>query len=556
MVTLGLHAFTHDSAAALLVDGRLAAFAQEERLSRRKGDGRFPGRAIRFCLEDAEIDAASVDRVVLPFRPGVGSIRRFAYHLRRPGSGLPAAGKLIGRGLANLGIRGRLQELGINAPLARTDHHLAHARAAFMASGFESAAILVIDGVAEAWSGAAFLARRRPKPVYTCVSRIPFPESLGLIYAAVTEHLGFQHNREEGTVMAMAAAGSGDLIAPMARACRLEEDRLRLDGSLFDFGGRWTTRAFARRFGPPRNPSEEITDRHFALARAVQSLVENVAAAMARQVIRKSGEHRLCLSGGLALNPSLNSAVGRGSEAAEFFLLPIGGDAGTALGGAFAFEADPEWRLEHAFFGSFSTQDAIDQALSDSGLSPVASGPDAAERTARLLAEGAIGACFSGRSELGPRALGHRSILADPRREESRTRLNTVIKQREAFRPFAPAILLKAAPAFFPGLGESPFMLRTWEVAQEFRDRIPAVLHVDGTARPQTVTEDDASGLAEILRTFEKITGLPILLNTSLNRRGEPLAEKPEDAMVIFKETGLDFLLIGHHLALRPGLNT
>ena len=551
MVTLGLHAFTHDSAAALVVDGRLQAFAQEERWSRVKGDGSFPAQAIAFCLRDAGIDAGAVDRVVLPFRPWIGAATRLAYQLRRPRHGLSAAFDLLMKGRGNLGLAQRLRDLGIQAPIRRSDHHEAHARAVFLASPFDSAAVLVVDGVAEAWSGASFVARRWPSPVFECRSRIPFPASLGLVYAAVTEHLGFRHNREEGKVMAMAASGADNLVAEFGRACRLESGRLMVDDTLFDFGGGWTTDRFADLFGPRRQPSEELRPRHFALANAVQTIAETITVEMARRLVEESGEKNLCLGGGLSLNPALNSAVVEGSGATNVYLLPVGGDAGTAIGGAFAFEADPDWRLVDAYWGSCPTSEEIDHALVAVGLEPSMVGAGVVPRTAELLAGGAIGGGFRGRSELGPRALGHRSILADPGRQDSRTRLNNLIKRRETFQPFAPCVLLDACETLFPGLGPSPFMLRTWPLAERFRARIPAVIHDDGTARVQTIFDGDGSGLAELLQAFEGHTGLQVLLNTSLNRRGEPLVECSEDAVAVFQETGLDFLVLEDRLVER-----
>ncbi len=551
MVTLGLHAFTHDSAAALVVDGRLAAFHQEERLSRIKGDGAFPASSIDFCLTDSGLEPKDIERVVLPFRPWVGAGARLAYQLRRPRHGFSAALDLMTRGSDNLGLSGRLRALGIRAPIVRTDHHQAHARAAFMASGLESAAILVVDGVAEAWSGASFVAHRLPTPTFECRGRIPFPASLGLIYAAVTEHLGFRHNREEGKVMAMAAEGNDEMIPAIRQICRLDGEKLRIDQACFDFGGHWTTRAFAKTFGPPRRPDEALRPEHFSLARAVQSTIEEITTTLARRLIESSGERRLCLTGGLALNPSLNGAVAAGCGADQVSLLPVGGDAGTAIGGALAFEADPDWRLTDPFWGSSPTVAEIDQALAATGLTPALSGPQVIDRTAQLLAGGAIGGWFRGRSEMGPRALGHRSILADPRNPDSRRRLNEDVKRREAFQPFAPCVLLEASEEIFPGLGPSPFMLRTSPVARAWRERIPAVVHTDGTARPQTVSDGDCSGLADLLKAFADRTGLPVLLNTSLNRRGEPLAESPEDALAIFLETGLDFLVLEDRLVER-----
>jgi carbamoyltransferase len=551
MIILGLHAFTHDSAAALVVDGRLVAFAQEERFSRRKNDGRFPRLAIDSCLAEANVTPSEVDRVALGFRPWVGALNRLAYQLRRPASGARAAWNLLAKGRNNLGLARLLRDVGIQAPITRMDHHACHAWASLAACDAEDAAVLVVDGVAEAWSGASFAARRRP-PGMECLQRIRFPASLGLVYAAVTEHLGFRHNCEEGKVMAMAALGTEDLVGDFASVCGIRGRTIRVDQRCFDFGGRWTTHEFNARFGPPRSPGAPLEVHHFALARALQTAVENAVASMARSLVQQTGARALCLSGGLALNPAVNSAVGRALEGhAQLELFPAGGDAGTAFGAAVAAEFDGRWRCDHAFWGGGVSEAAVDDALRSAGLDAGSPDPEVASRAAELLAEGALVGWCRGRSEMGPRALGHRSILADPRQEAVRDRLNRQVKRREDFQPYGATALWPLASRLLPGAGPSPSMLRTWPVTAATRERIPAVVHADGTTRLQTVTEGDPSGLGDLLRSFAAMTDTPLVLNTSLNRRGEPLAETPHDAVAIFKEAGLDFLVLENRLVRR-----
>jgi carbamoyltransferase len=552
-VVLGLHAFTHDSAAALCVNGRPAAFAEEERFTRRKGDSAFPGHAIRSCLREAGIPPEAVDRVVLPFRPNVGAIRRLGYLARRPVSFPARTMDLIRKGLNMRGAHARLQNLGIGAPVSREDHYLSHARAVFCCSPFEEAAVLIMDGVAEGWSGALYHAFRRPHPAFRCVGKIPFPHSLGLLYAAVTEHLGFRHNREEGKVMAMAALGDDRFSGDLGKWVRTRMHGLRVNQKGFDFAGTWTTPAFHRAFGPPRKPGGAFEPGHFALARAMQELAESVCVRLAGELMGATGCRDLCFGGGLALNPALNGALARNSGCRNYFVMPAGGDAGTALGGALGEHADPSWRLEHAFWGvSYSPTEAR-SALARAGLSVRAEGEAAVLQAAALLNQGRIGGWFRGRSEMGPRALGHRSILADPRTMEARERINGRIKGRESFQPLAPAVLIERCRGLFPGVGSSPFMLKTFLLPESTRGRIPAVLHADGTSRIQTVTEGDATGLAGILRAFGEITGLPVLLNTSMNRKGEPLAESPSDAIRVFLEAELDFLVLDDLLVVKEG---
>jgi carbamoyltransferase len=548
MRILGIHAFTHDSSAALVVDGRPVAFAQEERVSRIKGDASFPAGAIATCLSEAGLRPAEVDRVCVPFRPVVGALRRLAYLGRRPAGAAGRLADLAGKGFKVFGVDAPLRAMGILAPVSREDHYLSHARAVFCASPFERASVLVVDGVAEAWSGALYRATRAEVPRLEIMGHIPFPQSLGLAYAAVTEHLGYRHNREEGKVMAMAALGDPRFEEDFASACMADSGAVRIEQSLFDFGGRWTTPIFHRRFGLPRLPGGPFLPEHFALARAVQRAVEEACLTLARGLLASSGCPDLCFTGGLALNPSLNGFLVERSGCRAFFAIPAGGDPGAALGAALADGADPEWHLEHAFLGKGWSDAEMRSALDGAGGRILCEGQEADERAAEMVAGGAIGGLFRGRAEMGPRALGHRSIVADPRTLRSRDRLNGMIKRREDFQPFAPAVLGSACDRLFPGGRGSPYMLRTVVVPPEVREQIPAVVHADGTARVQSVEEGDASGLSGLLCALGRRTGLPVLLNTSLNRRGEPLADSPADAVAIFREAGLDFLLMGERL--------
>jgi len=542
MAILGIHALTHDSSAAVAIDGKLAAFAQEERFSRIKGDASFPENAIRFCLGNAGIKADDIERVVIPFRPWAGALSRLVYHLGRPHRGLNAARILLSKGRKNLSLGNRLKAMGIRAPVERQDHYQAHARAVFLASPFESSTILVIDGVAEGGTGAVYHARRRPEPSFYRLGYFSFPESLGLVYAAVTEYLGFRHNMEEGKVMAMAAYGNDDLIDSFSRACRVEKGRILISHRLFDFGGAWTTPRFEKIFGPPRLPGGAFQPHHFALARALQRTIETSAVRLAEKAVLESRNDRLCFTGGLALNPAINSAVARAEGLREVFLLPAGGDAGTAIGAALSIFPDPDWQLETPYWGHLATPEELHAALNDTAVS--CTGPAAVQKAAGLLARGAIGGVFAGRSEMGPRALGHRSILADPGREGSKERLNRVIKQRQDFQPFAPCVLEDMANELFPGITTSPFMLRTQPVNPAYAADLPAVIHHDGTARVQTVRDGDGSRLAPLLRAFAELGRLPVLLNTSLNLRGEPLVETPAEALAVFRQGALDFLLM------------
>jgi len=453
-----------------------------------------------------------------------------------------------------LGARSSLRKIGIVAPARRLDHYLCHGLAVFCSSPFDEASVLVLDGVAEAWTGALYRAERFPVPALHCLGRLAYPDSLGLVYAAVTEHLGFRHNAEEGKVMAMAALGDDRFTASFGRVFQTDGLSVFVSRDFFDFGGAWTTRRFREAFFPPRDPSEDLRQEHFALARGLQESVEAACLSLASNLLEVTGTQDLCFTGGLALNPALNGTLAARSGCRRFFAFPAGGDAGAALGAALQRDVDPAWRLNHPFWGRRATQAEIRDAISAGGYAVISQGPASSSRAASLLAGGAIGAVFRGRAEMGPRALGHRSILADPRTPSTKDRLNRTVKRRLPFQPFAPAVLEPACSEFFPDGRDSPYMLRTVPVPLGVRGRLPAVVHSDGTARVQSVRKGDASGLSDILESFGMETGLPVLLNTSLNRKGEPIADSPGDAIEIFRETELDFLLLEDLLLTREAV--
>jgi len=543
-VVLGLHAFTHDSAACLVINGSLIAFAEEERFSRKKNDAGFPRQAIDYCLQEAGLGPEAISRVVIPFRPRKGSLLRLGYRLRHPRHSIQVVRDLIGKGLKLSHMSSPLAEMGIRSEISYEDHYHCHALSVFLSSPYEEATVVVIDGVAEAWTGACYHARRFPRTSLTCLTKIRFPQSLGLLYAAITEHLGLRHNRDEGSVMAMAAYGDERFGPDFDEICRSDAQNIMLQQRYFDFGGLWTTSAFEKRFFPRKNGAVSFDERDFALARALQKKIEAVSLGLTRWALKQTGCDKLCFSGGLALNPVLNSCLKHQSGCRDFFVIPAGGDAGTALGAAlFPFETS-SWHLEHAFWGPAFSKRRIEAALHHHSHRVIASGPESIKKAAEMLDRGKIVGRFAGRSEMGPRALGHRSIFADPRSLETRRRINDEIKGRASFRPFAPVLIRDRTPGLSECFADSPFMLLTFPVPEDLGRVIPGVVHVDGSTRVQTVTRDDQSGLYPLLIEFEKLSGWPILLNTSLNTHDEPLANSPEDAVRIFRQTGMDYLLI------------
>lgn len=544
MIVLGFHAFTHDSSASLVTEDGLIAYAEEERFTRVKGEGGFPENAIRHCLSEGGVKPSEVEQVILPFRPRKGALRRLLYLANPPGAFGVRFMDLFWKGLRMLSVDQSLRRMGFCVKTRYADHYLAHASAVFLSSPFEEALVLVMDGVAEGWSGAVFHGRRNGTPALRLLARFPFPGSPGLAYAAITEHLGFRSNRDEGRVMAMSALGDDRYLREMQNLFRFEERKIVLKRGFFDFAGTWTTSRFHRVFGAPRKPGDPLKGDHFALARAVQTVVEEGSLFLAKLYMEKTDCRNLCFTGGLALNPALNGTLLRESGCRSMYVFPPGGDAGTSIGGALMNVPVRSWSLPHPYWGSAYSISRCERVAESMTDCVITSGAAAEKEAADLLSRGRIGGWFRGKSEMGPRALGHRSILADPRFVEGKDRLNRNVKHREPFRPFAPAMLLEESRAFFPDIKESPFMLYTFPVPSETAVSLPAIVHVDKTSRVQTVTRGDESGLFDVLTAFQKRTGFPVLLNTSLNLQNEPLADSPEDAIRVFVQGDLDFLML------------
>lgn len=549
MIVMGIHAFTHDSAVAVADGGRLIAYGEEERFSRVKGDSRFPAQALAYCLDDSGLRGTDIDRVIIPFRPLRGSAGRIFYTLRHAKRPMSRLRELCGKGQSMLNIKRELGRFAIDAPIRSADHYLCHAGSVFLSSPFDEAAVLVLDGVAEAWSGAMYHARRFPSLQISCLRKFRFPHSLGLLYSAVTEHLGFQHNREEGKVMAMAAYGDDRFLAEMRNICRLRGNYLFIEQDCFDFGVTWTTEQFSTRFCRRRERSEPLSSSHFSLAYAVQEVVNERCRTLASQFLAETKCRHLCFCGGLALNPVINSRLLHHSCGDKLFVIPTGGDAGTPIGAVLLEEPDSSWSLTSPYIGRGISQAEIESVLTMSS-DPVVSHERSRtiDLVARLLDRNSVGGLCQGRAEMGPRALGHRSIIADPRHEQTRERINNIIKKRELFQPLSPAIAPELLPADMVITGANPYMLQTVKLPPNLARLVPAVVHHDGTSRVQAVYEHDDSGLYDIIAAFGQKSGVPIILNTSLNLQHEPLCNSAIDAYRVYKNGGLDFLVLDNHL--------
>ena len=586
MRVLGISAFYHDSAAALLEDGRIIAAAQEERFTRKKHDAAFPRQAVAFCLTRAGIDASGIDHVAfydkpfLKFERLLETYLAFAPHgFRSFRMAIPLwlREKLFLRNLLNKEL-GRLDR-GVDWPgrLLFSEHHLSHAASAFFPSPFEEALVLTMDGVGEWATTSAAIGRGNRLSVE---KEINFPHSLGLLYSAFTYYTGFKVNSGEYKVMGLAPYGKPVHVQKIRdHLLDLKDDgSFRMDMRYFDYcaGLTMTNERFHALFGgPPRRPDQPLVQRHMDLAASIQEITEEVVLRLTRALRTEYGIGNLCLAGGVALNCVANGKVLRDGRFDNIWIQPAAGDAGGALGAALATfhmqNGGPRTVAGDAMAGSYLgpsfAQTEIEERLLRCGARfDILSDSDLFARSAADLANGDVLGWFQGRMEFGPRALGNRSILGDPRSPAMQKTLNLRIKYRESFRPFAPSVLREDVAEWFDLDVDSPYMLLVADVAPHLRramtaaeeslfgidklnvprSSIPAVTHVDYSARIQTVHRETNARYHELLTTFKRATGCAVLVNTSFNVRGEPIVGTPEDAFRCFMGTKMEALAIGN----------
>jgi carbamoyltransferase len=583
---LGISAFYHDSAAALIEDGRIVAAAQEERFSRKKHDSRFPVHAVRYCLTEGEIGLRSVDHVVFYDKPFLKFERLLETYLTFAPRGIQSFSMAIPLWLREkLFLKDLLKkELvrldvhnGWNEELLFSEHHLSHAASAFFPSPFDEAVVLTMDGVGEWATTSAAIGKGNSLAVH---KEIHFPHSLGFLYSAFTYYTGFKVNSGDYKVMGLAPYGEpkyADKIFEHLVDVKADGS-FRLELSYFDYctGLTMTNGKFDDLFGgPPRKPDQLLTQRHMDLAASIQAVTDEVVLRLTRSLREETGIRNLCLAGGVALNCVANGKVLRDGRFEQIYIQPAAGDAGGALGAAlvgYHMQLGQKRRvngdaMRGAYLGPAFTQSEIEARLKSCGARF-----DLLEDTALIaicaedLAQGKALGWFQGRMEFGPRALGNRSILGDPRSPIMQKALNLKVKYRESFRPFAPSVLRERVSEWFELDGDSPYMLlvanvvksrrreMTAEEEQLFgidklnvpRSDIPAVTHVDYSARIQTVHEDTNPRYYALLSAFEHKTGCPVLVNTSFNVRGEPIVCTPEDAFRCFMGTELEVLAIGN----------
>ncbi len=584
---LGISAYYHDSAAALLRDGEIVAAAQEERFTRKKHDARFPHAAVSYCLAEAGIDGKALDHVAFYDKPFLKFERLLETYLAFAPRGFRSfriaiplwlREKLF---LKDLLVR-ELRKVDANAPwsdrLLFGEHHLSHAASAFYPSPFDEAAVLTLDGVGEWATSSLAIGRGNRLEVQR---EIHFPHSIGLLYSAFTYYTGFKVNSGEYKVMGLAPYGEpkyADRI--LEHLVDLKPDgSFRLNQRYFDYctGLTMTNPEFDALFeGPRRKPEELLTQKHMDLAASVQKVTEDVMLRLTRSIARETGQTHLCLAGGVALNCVANGKILRDGAFRKIWIQPAAGDAGGALGAALSTwhgmldgrrsPANGQDRMRGAYLGpAYATAD-IEKRLTAAGARFERLGEqDMIARAARDLADGKAVGWFQGRMEFGPRALGGRSILGDARSPTMQKMLNLKVKYRESFRPFAPAVLREDVSQWFELDDDSPYMLLVADVVRDRRramtadeqalfgidklnvprSEVPAVTHVDYSARVQTVHQDTNPRYYALIREFKRLTGCPVIVNTSFNVRGEPIVGSPEDAFHCFMGTELDALAVG-----------
>jgi len=560
MIILGLNCYKHDAAAAILVDGRVVAACEEERFVRRKHTGEFPARAAAYCLREAGARAGDVDVVAFymdPAKLGGRVVTRGLPQLVRslnPRAFARAAPGVVKNYLVMKAIPAKTRELGLAGPRTAfrfVEHHLAHAASAFFVSPFERAAVMSLDGAGEWVSGllATGEGTRLAK-----VREHFLPASLGQYYLAVTRYLGFPHHGDEYKVMGLASYGEDEFAGQFAKVVapagggRYHFGAAYFD-PYFDAEGPLHSRRFEELLGPARRPEEEVSRRHENVAASAQRALDRVGVSLAAYLRERAGAPNLCLAGGVALNCVMNQQIMKAGLFDGLFVQPAAHDAGAALGAALYVYHHELGRPRTAPLASVALGpgygDAELAAALDRYKLRYERPPDVAAAAADAVAGGSLVGWFQGRSEFGPRALGQRSILADPRNAAAKELVNRTVKQREPFRPFAPSVALERVADYFSPARESPFMTVTFDATPRARAEAPAVVHVDGTSRIQTVRRETNELYHRFLAAFERLTGVGVVLNTSFNVAGEPIVQTADDALRCYFTTALDALALG-----------
>jgi carbamoyltransferase len=581
MNILGINAYHGNASAAIVCDGRLIAAVEEERFNRVKYAAGFPAQAIRYCLQEAGLTLKDIDHVAIPRNPYARMFTKLLYGLRMPSFARQRAKVLV----TFTGIPEALAQAfdtdpkTLKARFHRIEHHQAHLASSFFVSPFDRAALLSADGLGDFASSMWGVAEGHRMNIQGAVA---FPHSLGLFYSAVTQFLGFLKFGDEYKVMGLGAYGAPEQLDAFRKLVLFDE---KSSANGFKLGleyfthhrtgpemswadaektptlGKLFSPEMSRLLGPVRGPDEPVEQRHKNLACALQARLEEVYLGMLRKLAKRTGLKSVCLAGGVAFNCVANGKIFDSTGFEEVYVHPAAGDAGLAVGAAYYVWHQILGRprgfvMNHAYWGPGFSNSEINAALQ---VSPLSAGnysvaelpePELMQRTAEIIADGKILGWFQGRAEWGPRALGNRSIVADPRRAEMKDTLNRRIKHREIFRPFAPSILAESTAEYFEKSYPSPFMTLAYSVRPEKRASIPAPTHVDGTGRLQTVSRDANPRYWQLIKAFQNLTGVPVVLNTSFNDN-EPIVCQPAEAIDCFLRTQMDALVLGDFLVQR-----
>ncbi|MGC1618596.1 MAG: carbamoyltransferase [Candidatus Acidiferrum sp.] len=578
MNILGINAYHGNASAAIVCEGRLIAAVEEERFNRVKYAAGFPAQAIRYCLREAGLELKDIDHAAVPRNPYARLGTKLFYALRMPSfarermkvlakfTGIPEAlAQAFDADLAKIAPR-----------FHRVEHHQAHLASAFFVSPFERAALLSADGLGDFASTMWGTGDGNRMKIDGAIA---FPHSLGLFYSAVTQFLGFLKFGDEYKVMGLAAYGEPDQLEAFRDIVRADGNGFRLGLDYFTHHrtgpemswaesdktptlGKMFSEAMEEKLGARRNPEEPLEQRHRNLASALQARLEEIYLGMLKKLAERTGLKAVCLAGGVAFNCVANGKIFDKTGFEQVYVHPAAGDAGLAVGAAFyvwhqILGKPRSFVMDHAYWGPGYERDSIRAAIEVNGLAKNGcrveelAEENLMQRTAALIADGKILGWFQGRAEWGPRALGNRSIVADPRRPEMKETLNRRIKHREIFRPFAPSILAESIGEWFEKSHPSPFMTLAYSVRPEKREKIPAPTHVDGTGRLQTVTREANPRYWSLIKAFERITRVPVVLNTSFNDN-EPIVCSPAEALDCFQRTQMDALVLGDFLITRP----
>lgn len=572
MIILGINAWHADASAALLIDGQLAAAVEEERLTRVKHAAGFPTQSIRECLRIAGVRPQAIDHIAISRNPRAHALQRVAANLRKDFrtilSRAANAGRLLDFSTAVAAALG-IPKRELRARMHTVEHHRSHMASAFFASPFPEAAVLSIDGLGDYCSAMWGTGAENRLQVHDWVE---YPHSLGFFYTAFTQLLGFPRYGDEYKVMGLSALGEPRLKEAVRRVVTVTDaGQIRLNLNYFlhptrgdamtwgegePYVGILYSDRMAAEFGPARGRQAELLDCHRDLAASVQAVLEECVLKLLRTVQKQTRCRTVCLAGGVALNCVANGMIREHTDFEDVYIQPAAADSGTALGAALyvqhqVLRQPRRFTMDRVSYGSEWTNAQIEEELHRAGV--IWQRQDEADlirNTARQIAEGSVVGWFQGRMEFGPRALGNRSILADPRRADMKDILNYRIKHREPFRPFCPSILAEAAGEYFTQDYPSPFMVMAYSIRPEKRAQVPAITHADGTGRLQMVTEAAAPLYYRLIRAFAELTGVPILLNTSFNEN-EPIVATPAQAIDCFLRTHMDVLVIGNCLLLK-----